>query len=108
MTLLDRVKARIPELEDDSQDDLLEELLITAQEMFVVLRYPVSSPPDGYSVPEKWHWWVVSAAVELYSKTGVEGQITHAENGISRVYDAGDLSKSLTQKVTPLVKVVNP
>ena len=36
--------------------------------------------------------------MELYSKQGAEGRTAHSENGISRTYEASDVSPSLLSK----------
>ncbi len=42
-------------------------------------------------------------AVELYSKQGAEGQLSHSENGIGRSYDKTDVSIGLLEQITPFV-----
>lgn len=109
MSLLERLKVRLG-IEGDEQDALLSEMLLTAQEIFISLRYPITSYPmsdTGEPIIEpRWNGWIVSAAVELYSKMGAEGQTGHTENSISRSYEAGDLSHSLCRKVTPIASVI--
>lgn len=46
----------------------------------------------------------IKIAVELYSKSGAEGQVAHTENGISRTYESGDISASLLNQITPFAK----
>ena len=41
-------------------------------------------------------------AVELFSKMGAEGQTEHAENGITRKWEAGDVSPSLLRMIVPV------
>lgn len=107
MTLEERLKIRLPEVKNDTE---IEELLLSAKDKFLELRYPVTSyPVDKNGKPiidPRWDSWLVSAAVELYSKRGAEGQTSHSENGISRSYEAGDISSSLANKVTPVAGVI--
>jgi hypothetical protein len=35
---------------------------------------------------------------------GVEGQTGHGENGLSRSYDTGEISKALLNTITPVAK----
>lgn len=104
MELLARLRTRLGEDAQDASDALLEELLLSAKEIFLLLRYSVSPAPEGQIEP-RWNGWIVSAAVELYNRIGVEGQTGHSENGINRSYDAGDLSVGLCEKVTPVVGI---
>lgn len=110
MDLLNRLKVRLPEITDDTQDALLEELILSATEIFLSLKYPVSPYPiddDGMPIIDpRWNGWIISAAIELYGRIGIEGQTGHGENGITRSYDAGDLSLGLCQKITPQVDIV--
>lgn len=45
-------------------------------------------------------------AIDLYNKTGAEGQTSHTENGISRSWGAEWISTDLLNEVTPMVGVV--
>lgn len=109
MELIDRLKIRL-EISGDEENALLEELILTSEDKFLELRYPVSPYPvdDGGNVviEKKWDSWILSAAVELYNRMGIEGQVSHNENSISRGYDSADLSVSLCAKVTPVVGIV--
>jgi hypothetical protein len=46
----------------------------------------------------------IKMAVEMVNKIGAEGQTSHSENGISRTYEASDLSPSLIAEITPIAK----
>lgn len=46
----------------------------------------------------------IRIAVELYSKRGAEGEFSHSENGISRMYEKADVSPSLLSQIIPMVK----
>lgn len=50
---------------------------------------------DVMEVPEKYAGLHVEAAVYLLNKRGAEGQDSHSENGVSRVYESADLPPSL-------------
>jgi hypothetical protein len=39
---------------------------------------------DGTAVPARYEQIQILLAVELYSKRGAEGQVSHSENGINR------------------------
>jgi len=43
-------------------------------------------------------------AVDLFSKRGAEGQVSHGENGISRGYESSDVSPSILKTITPVGK----
>ena len=46
-------------------------------------------------------------AIDLYNKTGAEGQTGHTENSISRTWESSWISESLLQEVTPLAKTTS-
>ena len=65
-------------------------------------RYPFGVPKDA-TVPVAYDHIQLQIAVELFSKMGAEGQTAHGENGISRSYEAADVSPSLLKRIVPLV-----
>ena len=107
MSQLEILKRRIPE---ETNDPLLEDMLESAKAVILSRRYPVSQiPVDEYGVPVlevRFNDLQIRIAVELYSKQGAEGQVTHNENGISRSYEVGGgVSESLLREITPKVGV---
>jgi hypothetical protein len=44
----------------------------------------------------------IRIAVELFGKMGAEGQVAMSENGISRTWEAGDVSPSLLKYIVPV------
>jgi hypothetical protein len=96
---IEKLKALI--LPDTASDILLSILLEQSEGIILNRRYP-------FGVPE---WATLSAqheqiqlriAVELFSKMGAEGQTEHAENGITRKWEAGDVSPSLLRTIVPV------
>lgn len=55
-------------------------------------------------VENKYQSLQVQMAIELYNKQGVEGEVSHSENGISRGYSSTFISKNLLDQITPRVK----
>lgn len=45
-------------------------------------------------------------AAYMINKQGAEGQTSHSENGISRVYESGDIPNSLLRELTPICGAV--
>ena len=87
---------------DTASEDLLSYLLEQAGGIVLNRRYPFG-PPEGLGVPAAYEHIQLQVAVELFSKMGAEGQTGHSENGISRSYEAADVSPSLLRRITPLV-----
>ncbi len=86
---------------DTVSDDLLSDLLDQAGAIVLNRRFPFGYL-DGMAVPTQFERVQVAIALELYAKIGAEGQTAHSENGISRTYEAGDVSPSLIKQIVPL------
>lgn len=88
-------------LPDSPMDDELIALLNVTKGAILNRRYP-----QGYDitqeVPCKYEHIQLQACVQLYNKKGAEGQSSHNENGIARVYEQGDIPISLLKQVLPM------
>lgn len=80
-----------------NQDEILEFYLDNASEVICDIR-------NSDNVEKKYLTTQIKIAIEMYNKRGVEGQVGHNENGISRSYEKADISKSLLDSITPIVK----
>ena len=70
---------------DSDTDEVLGNVLADAEALVLTRMYPFGYP-DGTVVPARYERIQIQLAVELYSKRGAEGQISHSENGISRTW----------------------
>ena len=86
---------------DTASMDLLSFLLEQAEGIVLNRRYPFG-PPEGAVVPAVYEHVQLQIAVELFSKMGAEGQVAHNENGVSRTWEAGDVSPSLLRRIVPV------
>lgn len=82
-----------------SETTLLSAYLQVAKDKILAIAYPYGTPPDD--VPEKYHTLQVEIAVYLVNKRGADYQTQHSENGISRVYEAGDVPDSMLKRIIP-------
>ena len=87
---------------DTGDTELLNFLLEQAEGIILTRRYPFGAPEDA-TIPARYEHLQLQIAVELFSKMGAEGQTAHNENGISRTYEAADVSPSLLRRITPVV-----
>ena len=87
---------------DTASYELLSFLLEQAEGIVLNRRYPFG-PPEGAVVPAAYEHIQLQIAVELFSKMGAEGQTDHNENGVSRKWEAGDVSPSLLRRIVPMV-----
>lgn len=86
---------------DTADNELLEALLGQAEGIVLNRRYPFGAP-EGATVPVAYEHIQIQIAVELFSKMGAEGETAHNESGISRTYEAADVSPSLLRKIIPV------
>lgn len=82
----------------------LDVLMRFAQEKVLNRRFPYDDTVT--EVPARYQMAVIRIAAELYAKMGAEGQTSHSENGISRVWESADTAKGILQDITPLVGLV--
>ena len=105
--IVERMIDRLTEadgIEPNSQ--VIEDCVETAEAIYTSLRYPyTANPPQDSGV--RHDNWVYRAALELYTKSGAEGQLAHSENGISRTWDSGSLSKALAMEIIPVCGVIS-
>jgi hypothetical protein len=87
---------------DTATDDLLGYLLEQAEGIVLNKRYPFGVP-EGAVVPAVYEHIQIRVAVELFTKMGAEGQTAHSENGVSRSYEAADVSPSLLKQIMPVI-----
>ena len=115
MTVLERMKLRIPE---EPNDAVLLDCIETAKNAILARRFPYQEWPtrtvtldDGSTAEEtfveaRYQDLLYRVAVDLYNKSGAEGQTGHSENGISRQFESPWISEQLLMEVTPFVGVL--
>lgn len=86
---------------DTASNNLLSYLLEQSEGIILNRRYPFGAP-EGASLSPLHEQIQIRIAVELFSKMGAEGQTEHAENGITRKWEAGDVSPSLLRQIIPV------
>lgn len=86
----------------DTADSELLSILIEQAEGIVLNRRHPFGVPEGATIPAMYEHIQLQVALELFSKMGAEGQTAHNENGISRTYEAADVSPSLLKRIVPV------
>lgn len=94
-----------------TQLSLLKELLGNPQVSDAILQFYLDNASEvicdirnSTEVESKYSTVQIKMAIELFSKRGAEGQTSHTENGISRMYEKADFSPSLIMQITPVAK----
>lgn len=49
---------------------------------------------------------IAMAVIDMYSKMGAEGEISHSENGVTRQYESAYISTSIFIDVLPYVNIL--
>jgi hypothetical protein len=101
MTQLERLKIRITE---NVTDEELEDILESAKAVILSRRFPFGEYPA--EIEDRYKDLQIRIAVEMFSKRGAEGEVSHSENGISRTYASASVSEDLLKEITPKVGVV--
>ena len=86
---------------DTASDELLSSLLEQSEGIILNRRYPFGAP-EGASLSPLYEQIQLRVAVELFTKMGAEGQTMHQENGVSRTFEAADVSPSLLRQIVPV------
>lgn len=90
---------------DTATDELLLSLLEQSEGIILNRRYPFGAP-EGATLCALHEQIQLRIAVELFSKMGAESEIQHSENGITRTYEAADVSPSLLRQIVPVCSSV--
>lgn len=97
----------------DSQEDLVGQVPSPMLVDFVIEKwkdkrnYPTSFSEERVFDDMKKHLSTLAMAVlDLYVKTGFEGQVSSSESGISRVFENAYISNSIFVDVLPFVDIL--
>ena len=99
-------KAQMTELlqsmTDESDSNTLSSFLTMAGEEILNRLYPFEEQRrTAYTVPNRYRNLQVKIAAYHLNKRGAEGELTHTENGITRMYESVDTPVSLLREITP-------
>jgi hypothetical protein len=104
MTIIERLQLRTGE----TDTALLADLAETAKNAILSRRFPYGNWPtengETYVEP-RYVDLQFRIALDLYDKIGAEGELRHAENGITREYESSWVSGQLLREVIPWVGV---
>lgn len=105
MTDIERLKVRVPEATEAELEDVLESAkdVILSRCFVSVAR---ASEDDKASALNAHKEKVLSAAVIIYNMKGIEGQISHSENGVARTYADYAGMKPILESIIPRCDVV--
>lgn len=86
------------------EDSVLATYLNIAGRKILAKAYPYDDTVRD--VPERYALLQCEIACYLLNKRGAEGQNMHAENGVQRLYESGDVPNSMLKAVVPMCGVI--
>ena len=89
---------------DPRFDDLAPSYLALAQGAVTQRLFPYADA-TWEDVPEKHHARTCEIAVYLVNRRGGEGETSHSESGVSRVYESAGIPSSFFAGMPPMVGV---
>ncbi len=105
MTNIERLKVRIPEADISELEDVLESAKdVILSRCFVSVSH--TSEEDKAKALTEHNEKVINAAVVIYNMRGIEGQISHSENGVARSYADCAGMKPILEQIVPRCHVV--
>ena len=99
MTQIARLKIWLP---DESNEDLLNELLLRSED---AIKRKRRTPPE-LPMEKQYETLQLEIAQFLYNKMSAEGEKAHNENGVNRTYENAHIPNSMLDTVIPLGRVV--
>ena len=94
----------------EKDEELMQDLLYSAKVSILTRRFPYKQFESGIEDVElepQYKDLQFRIALDLYNKTGAEGETEHTANGIKRVYESSWISDQLLSEVIPLCGVTS-
>ena len=101
----ERVYKTVSVMAEEPNLDVVSAYTELAYNKILHLLYPFAEAED-HDLPEEYTAVLIEAAVYLLSKRGMEGQLSHSENGVVLTYGSDDLPLYLTSQIVPYVGVI--
>ena len=105
MDNIERLKIRIPQATEAELGDVLE----TAKDTILsrcFVSVAKATAEEKAKMLEEQNEKVLKAAVIIYNMRGIEGQISHSENGISRSFAENEGLKPILEQIIPRCNIV--
>lgn len=100
---LDLLKSKL-NIDGSDQDGLLQVLIDQAKDIVTKEYFAYVDIPEDWQFPETFTYTGLEVATHLYNKVGIEGQRSHAEQGINRVYEEGGIPRHLFDQLPRRVR----
>lgn len=84
---------------DTTSDAIANAFLEAAEKAVIQIAYPFGDGSE--TLPSKYEYEQIEIAAYFLNKRGAEGEASHSEGGINRVFETGDIPDSLKCRLTP-------
>ena len=101
--LLQKIKRKIERLDLEFSDADIYDEIENAFEAINSRRH--FNPTSSILIESKYKNLAYELCIASMVKEGAEGEKSHAENGINRVYDSAGYPESLLQQIVPLARL---
>lgn len=88
------------------EDNLLQILVDQSKDIVSKEYFGYAEVPADWVFPEIFTYVGLEVATHLYNKVGIEGQVSHKEQGIDRVYSEGGIPRHLFDQLPRKVKTL--
>lgn len=93
-------------INESDQDTLLQLLIDQAKDIVTKEYFAYAEVPEDFVFPETFTYVALEVATYLYNKVGIEGQVSHKEQGIDRVFEDGGIPRYLFDQLPRKVKTL--
>lgn len=105
--LLESIKTYLGEDYDQRDDGKILIFLEEAVEEVCNRRYPFGfNDQEKERAIEKYKSVIRKAAIYMYDRQGIEGEVSHSESGTSVTYESAGIPPSFFASVTPMCKLM--
>lgn len=103
---LERIKILAPDIISQISDERITAYLDMSRDEIISWRYSYNPDDTITDVPAEYETVQIFAVLTGLNLIGAEGEISHAENGISRTFNYAGMVEYIRSKVIPKVKIV--
>lgn len=96
----------IQALTEEENSTVISFYLDVAKTTILNKLYPFESDEYAREWLSKYDNLQIRMAVYLINKQGAEGETSHSENGVSRMYSSADIPNAMLNEITPFAKVL--
>lgn len=88
----------------DEEENVISIYLNVAKQTILNKLYPFINDDEDRTWLSKYDLLQCRMAIYLVEKQGAEGETSHSENGVSRMYSSADIPNALLNEITPFAK----